>query len=124
MVESRRIKEGKKKYSLFVGRWQCIPPHKGHIALIEMVLKENKNVLIAIRDTEQDRNNPFTVEQRRKALRKSFKKWGNQVKIMKIPDIEEIVYGRKVGWGIRKITLPKELEDISATRIRNENETN
>jgi len=30
------------KYSLFIGRWQCIPTHEGHIALIETVLKQGK----------------------------------------------------------------------------------
>lgn len=111
-----------KKYSLFIGRWQCIPPHKGHIALIETALKEGKNVLIAIRDTEYDpEKNPYSVEQRRRALKKAFKKWGNRVKIMKIPDIEAVCFGRKVGYDIREIRLSKDLEKISATKIRQKN---
>jgi len=105
-------------YSLFIGRWQCIPPHKGHIALIETALKEGKNVLIAIRDTPKNEQNPYSVEQRREALKKAFKKWGKRVKIMKIPDIEEVCFGRKVGWGIREIRLSKDLENISGTKIR------
>jgi len=40
------------------------------------------------------------------------------VKVIVIPDIEEAVYGRKVGWGIRQIILPEEIEAISATAIR------
>jgi len=110
----------KMRYSLFIGRWQCIPPHKGHIALIESVLNEGKNVLIAIRDTEKDEKNPYDIKDRERALMKAFKKWGNKVKIIAIPDIEDVCYGRGVGWGIRKIKLSKELERISGTKIREE----
>ncbi len=105
-------------YSLFIGRWQCIPPHAGHIALIETVLKEGKNVLIAIRDTEKDGKNPYTVKERCYALTKAFTKWGDKVKIIKIDNIEEICFGRRVGYGIREIKLTDELEAISATEIR------
>lgn len=111
----------KKKYSLFIGRWQCIPIHDGHITLIESVLKEGKNVLIAIRDTEKDEKNPFDFNQRHTSIRKTFAKWKDKVRVMRVPDIEEICYGRDVGWGIREIRLPKDLEDISGTKIRNSN---
>ena len=111
----------KRIYSLFIGRWQCIPPHKGHITLIESVLREGKNALIAIRDTDRDEKNPFSIEQRRKALKKAFKKWKSRVKIIKIPDITEVCYGRKVGWGIREIKLSKDLESISGTKMREAN---
>ena len=106
------------KYSLFIGRWQVIPPHKGHIALIEKALKEGKNVLIAIRDTKKDKSNPYSVDQRRKAIKKVFKKWGRKVKVMKIPDIEAVCFGRNVGYDIREIKLSKSLEGISGTAIR------
>lgn len=108
----------KPKYSLFIGRWQCIPPHKGHIALIESVLNEGKNVLIAVRNTEQDEKNPYSVFERGKALQQAFEKWKDRVKIIAIPDIEEVCFGRKVGWGMREIRLSEELEAISATEIR------
>ena len=108
----------KKKYSLFIGRWQCIPPHKGHMALIETALMEGKNALVAIRDTEKNESNPFSFVQRKRALKKAFKKWGERVKIIKIDDIEEVVYGRKVGYGIREVRLSKDLENISGTKIR------
>ena len=107
-----------RKYSLFIGRWQVIPPHKGHIALIETALKEGKNTLIAIRDTKRDENNPYSVEQRRRALKRAFRKWGKKVKIIKIPDIEAVCFGRKVGYDIREIKLSKDLESISGTAIR------
>ena len=38
---------------------------------------------------------------------------------MKIPVVSEVIYGRKVGYKIRKIKLNKKIEKISATNIRN-----
>jgi len=105
-----------RKYSLFIGRWQ--PFHEGHKTLIEKVLKEGKFVCVAIRDTEISKDNPFSVEERKKMIKKALKKWGERVKIITIPDITEVCYGRKVGWGIREIRLDKETEKISATKIR------
>ena len=106
----------KKMYSLFLGRWQ--PFHKSHKVLIDTVLNEGKNVLIACRDTEINESNPYSYTERVKMIRKVYPN-EKRVKIIKIPDIEDICYGRKVGWGIRKIKLSKKLENISATKIRN-----
>lgn len=100
------------KYSLFIGRWQ--PFHKGHQALIQKVLDEGKNVCVAIRDTEISDTDPFTAEQREKMIKDVFP----NVKVIVIPDIEEVVYGRKVGWGIREIHLDEATEAISGTKIR------
>lgn len=109
----------KKQYSLFIGRYS--PPHQGHKTIIDKVIAEGKNVVIAIRDTNIDKDNPYTTEQRRKRMRKLFpiKKYKDKVKIITIPDIIEVCYGRKVGWGIREIKVSKEIEKISATKIRN-----
>ena len=41
-----------------------------------------------------------------------------QLEVIVIPDIDEAVHGRTVGWGIREIKLSKEIEAISATAIR------
>jgi len=109
------------KYSLFIGRWQCLPPHAGHIALIESELKKGNPVLIAIRDTKKDKNNPYSVKQRKRALKEAFKKWGDKVKIIKIPNIKAVCYGRKVGYEIKEIKLSPDLEKISATKVREKN---
>lgn len=103
------------KYSLFIGRYQ--PFHKGHKAIIDKVLKQGKNVLIAIRDTEIDIKNPYTYKQRYDKIRKIYNR-DDRVKIIKIGDIEEVCYGRKVGWKIREIKVGKKFENISATNIR------
>ncbi|MCK9370976.1 adenylyltransferase/cytidyltransferase family protein [Candidatus Dojkabacteria bacterium] len=105
------------KYSLFIGRFQGL--HEGHIKLIQTVLDEGKNVCVALRDTGINDKNPYTVEQRIKMFTDKLP----SVKIIVIPDIEEVCYGRDVGWGIREIRLDKETESISATKIRNNNIT-
>ncbi len=101
------------KYSLFIGRYQ--PLHEGHIALIRKVLDEGKNVCVALRDTPIDKDNPYSIDERKIMFYKEFELG---VKVIAIPDIEEVVYGRKVGWGIREIRLDEKTESISATAIR------
>lgn len=106
------------KYSLFIGRYQ--PLHAGHVALIRKVLDEGKNVLIAMRNTDRDVDNPHSLLDRRRMFEEAF---GPEIKdgrmaIMMIADIDEVCYGRNVGWGIRQIKLDPETEAISATAIR------
>lgn len=106
-------------YSLFIGRYQ--PFHSGHKKLIQVVLDEGKNVCIAIRDTEKSKNNPYSIKERKEMIRKAYSDSDRKrVKIIEIPDIKEVCYGRKVGWGIRKIKLDVETEKISASKIRND----
>lgn len=102
--------------SLFIGRWQ--PFHDGHKALIDKVLNEGRSVLIAVRDTPLSEKNPFTVEDRIRRIREHYGD-NPSVSIVAIPDITEVCYGRDVGWGIRRIRLSDQLEEISATKIRN-----
>lgn len=104
------------KSSLFVGRWQ--PFHQGHKKLIESVLKQGKPVVIALRDTEIDHKNPYSVYERWTKIQEELKNYGSLVKIVVIPDIDEICYGREVGYDIRKIELDEDTEKISGTRIR------
>jgi hypothetical protein len=39
---------------------------------------------------------------------------------MVVPNITNICYGRGVGYKIEEIVLPKEIQEISATKIRKE----
>jgi len=110
------------KYSMFIGRWQ--PWHKGHQWLIDQRLKEGKNVLICIRDVIPDKNNPYTCEEvydnlHKDQLLKEFIKL-NLVKVIIIPDIESINYGRGVGYEIIEHSPSPEIKEISATKIRKE----
>jgi adenylylsulfate kinase len=106
--------QSNKKYSLFIGRWQ--PLHDGHKTLFEQVRKEGKNILIGIRDTIIDESNPYSVQERIEMIKEQVP----DAKITVIPDIEEIIYGRKVGYDIREIRLDENIENISATKIREE----
>jgi cytidyltransferase-like protein len=103
---------------MFIGRWQ--PWHKGHQWLIEQRLKEGKNVLICIRDMMPDKNNPFTSEEVFDMLSRELSDYirVEQVKLMIIPDIESVNYGRGVGYDVIEHTPPTEIGEISATKIR------
>lgn len=110
----------KEKPSLFIGRWQ--PFHEGHKRLVETVLQKGKPVVIAIRDTEQDEKNPYSVEERADVIRHELKEYGDLVDVISIPDIDEVCYGRDVGYLIRRINLDAETESISGTKIRQDNQ--
>lgn len=107
-----------KQYSMFIGRWQ--PWHDGHKWLIDQRLEEGKNVLICIRDVEPNEKNPFTAQEVEAQIKRElWKLIGNQrVKVMVIPDIESVNFGRGVGYDIIEHIPPQEVSDISATKIR------
>ena len=108
------------KYSMFIGRWQ--PWHNGHQWLIDQRLKEGKNILICIRDVLPDEKNPYTCEEVYDNLQVKFKGFIDEglIKIMIIPDIESINYGRDVGYDVIEHFPPPEIKEISGTKIRNE----
>ena len=105
-------------YSLYPGRFS--PLHDGHKAFIRNLLKNGKNVCIAIRDTKLSHNDPYSVRERIDMIIAEFTEEfrSKQVQIAVIPDISEIVYGRGVGFDISKIDLPDEIKEISGTKIR------
>ena len=106
-----------KKWWMFPGRWQ--PLHKGHMAIINQALKEGKNVWIALRDTEISEKNPYTINQRLEMIKRAYKDfYGERIIASVIPDIEGIRYGRGVGYKVEQVEVPKEIEQISATKIR------
>jgi len=106
-----------KKYAIFVGRYQ--PYHFGHIELIQQKLNEGVPVLIMIRDIEPDEKNPFTTEQTVSMIEKYHKSKGDDVKVIIIPDIESVNFGRGVGYEVNEYLPPKDVASISATGIRN-----
>lgn len=106
------------KYSLYPGRFQ--PLHGGHKIQIQQLLDAGKNVCVAIRDTMKSDENPYDFWTRSGMVKSAFpNEWGGRVIALRIPDIEEIVYGRGVGFKVREVRLDKAVEDISATEIRN-----
>ena len=107
-----------KQYSMFIGRWQ--PWHAGHKWLIDQRLEQGKNVLILIRDIEPDDKNPFSAEQVKDNISNELS-WliiNGKVKVMIIPDIESVNFGRGVGYDVIEHLPPKEVSEISATKIR------
>lgn len=103
------------QFAMFVGRWQ--PLHLGHQELFKRAMDEGKNVLICIRDIKPDEKNPFTAEQVRENI-SNFYSEEERVKVMVIPDICSIEFGRGVGYDIIEHIPPQEIHDISATKIR------
>ena len=108
------------QFAMFVGRWQ--PLHKGHQSLFQEAMNEGKNVLICIRDVEPDEKNPFSAEDVRKNILNHYSEEviDGKVKVMVIPDICSIEFGRGVGYDIIERIPPQEIHDISATKIREE----
>jgi len=108
------------QYAMFVGRWQ--PLHKGHQELFKQAMDEGKNVLICIRDVVADKNNPFVADEVLKNIESFYSQEVSEgkVKVMIIPDICSIEFGRGVGYDIIERTPPTEIADISATKIRKE----
>ena len=106
------------KRALFIGRWQ--PFHNGHKWLIDQKLSEGKPVLIAVRDVPPDQKNPFTTDQTINMIQQVFKSEDDDVRVMRIPDIESVNYGRGVGYEINEHVPPKDIGFISATNIRSQ----
>ena len=106
------------QFSLFVGRWQ--PLHVAHKELFKQVLDEGGNVCIAVRDTQTDSKNPFTATEVLQNISNEYKELIEQgrVKVIVIPDICSVEFGRGVGYDIIERVPPTEIAEISATKIR------
>ena len=113
-----KLKIEGKQYSMFIGRWQ--PWHPGHRWLIDHRLNEGKNVLICIRDIEPDEKNPWYSIEVMSNLHKELADLIDEgrVRVMIIPDIESVNFGRGVGYDIIEHEPPTDVKEISATKIR------
>tara|TARA_B100001250_G_C19350583_1_gene593226 strand:- start:142 stop:471 length:330 start_codon:yes stop_codon:yes gene_type:complete len=103
---------------MFIGRWQ--PWHNGHRWLIEQRLKEGKNILICVREVGKDDKNPYNPIDVKDNVEKELKDLvkNGQVKVIIIPDVESVNYGRGVGYEIIEHVPPSNIGEISATKIR------
>jgi adenylylsulfate kinase-like enzyme len=102
--------------SLFIGRYQ--PFHDGDKAIIDSVLSEGRSVLIAVRDTPGSKNDRHAASETVNHIRLIYRGSEN-VEVIPIPDIGEICYGRYVGWGIRRVRLHKQLQEVGMPEKRN-----
>ena len=106
------------QWSLFIGRWQ--PLHNGHKELFRQVINEGGKVCVAIRDGEISEKNPFSPLQ---VMTNIFDEMQDEVeagtlKVIIIPDICSVEFGRGVGYDIIEHIPPPEVAEISATKIR------
>ncbi len=109
--------DNKKSTAQMLGRWQ--PFHDGHYALFEEIIKKTGQVCIQVRDVKGVDDNPFDFETvKSKITEKLEPKYKNRFKIMLVPNITNICYGRGVGYKIEEIVLSEEIQKISATKIR------
>jgi len=106
----------KKPTAQMLGRWQ--PWHKGHFELFKKILEKTGQVCIMVRDMPISDSNPFDFESVKKNIENELKEYQGKFEVIKVPNITNICYGRKVGYKIEEIELPKEIQEISATKIR------
>ena len=106
------------EWAMFIGRWQ--PWHDGHRWLIDQALNEGKKVLLCVRDVPVSNKNPWTAQEILMNLANELKDLleEGRLHIMKIPDIESVNIGRGVGYDVIEHVPPTEIEQISATKIR------
>ena len=107
----------KNKTAIYIGRFQ--PFHEGHKHIFINALKKNSQVCILVMDSFNiNKKNPYEFQYVKKKIDENLKNFRGKYIIIKIPVVSEVVYGRKVGYSIRKISLNKNIEKISATNIR------
>jgi len=108
--------DNRKPTAQMLGRWQ--PWHDGHQALFEEIIKKTGQVNIMVRDVKGVGDNPFDFETVKNNIENALKDFKNRIKISLVPNITNICYGRGVGYKIEEINLSKEIQEISATKIR------
>tara|TARA_B100000674_G_scaffold409303_1_gene356826 strand:+ start:203 stop:595 length:393 start_codon:yes stop_codon:yes gene_type:complete len=116
MKNDGHVWDNKKPTAQMLGRWQ--PWHAGHQKLFEEILKKTGQVLIMVRDVQGVDDNPFNFETVQKNILGALKDYQNRVKIILVPNITNICYGRGVGYKIEEIVLDEKTQQISATKIR------
>ena len=109
--------DNKKPTAQMLGRWQ--PFHDGHYVLFEEILKKTGQVCIQVRDVRGVDDNPFNFESIKSRIKKRLDpKYKNRFKVILVPNITNISYGRGVGYKIEEVVLSEKIQKISATKIR------
>ena len=125
----------KKPTAMMLGRWQ--PWHDGHTELFCRALSETGQVAILIRDvggiigrdagagrTNVQEDNPFSAQEAINNIEVGLSEAGfennKHYVIMMVPNIVDISFGRGVGYTFTEHDLGKDVENISATKIRAE----
>ena len=109
--------DNRKPTAQMLGRWQ--PFHEGHFVLFKEIVKITGQVCIQVRDVQGVDDNPFDFETVKKNIEDKLNpEFEGRFKIMLVPNITNISYGRGVGYKIEEVVLPEEIQKISATKIR------
>ena len=109
--------DNKKPTAQMLGRWQ--PFHDGHYKLFQQIVKKTGQVIIMVRDVQGVDDNPFNFDTVKRNIEEKLNpKYDGQFKIVLVPNITNICYGRGVGYKIEEIVLDEETQKISATKIR------
>lgn len=103
--------------ALLIGRYQ--PFHIGHKTLVAESIKRTGQCCIALRDVAGiDEKNPYNFEKVKAEIHAACSEFGNKIKVVELPNITDVFYGRGVGYNIEQLELSKELQEVSATKIR------
>ena len=116
MNNSKPIWDNKKPTAQMLGRWQPWPG--GHQKLFEETLTRAEQVLIMVRDVQGVGDNPFNFDTVKSNIENALKDYEGKFKVILVPNITNICYGRGVGYKIEEIVLDQETQKISATKIR------
>jgi nicotinamide mononucleotide adenylyltransferase len=113
-----------KPFNCFIGRYQG--NHKGHMTIFAKYLDQGEPVLIMVRDVPTDEKNPFTPEEVKFLWEKVYSEEikNGLVKVIIIPDIASVNYGRSVGYKVVEIEVDSSISNISATEIRSKIKNN
>lgn len=104
--------------ALLLGRYQ--PFHDGHLALSLEALERVGQICLAVRNTTGLEKNPFSYQDIKARIIDKFNdKWdARRMRVVQLPNITSITYGRDVGYSIDKIDLDEATQAISATKVR------
>ena len=100
-----------------IGRYQ--PFHVGHKSLVAEAVRRTGQCCIALRDVGGiDDSNPYDFDKVKAEIHAACVEFGNKIKVIELPNIMDVFYGRGVGYNIEQLELSKELQEVSATKIR------
>lgn len=100
------------KYNLFIGRFS--PFHNGHKYIIDTFVNNKQPVCIAVRESEEIYPVSLRISMVKAVYIDELK--SGLVKVITIPDIEQVCVGREVGYALMEV--PQNIRVISATEIR------
>jgi adenylylsulfate kinase len=103
--------------ALLIGRYQ--PFHIGHKTLVQESIQRVGQCCVALRDVAgSDKNNPYNFQKVKNEIEKACVEFGDKIKVVELPNITDVFYGRGVGYNIEELELSKEIQGVSATKIR------